>query len=194
VKPPIFPTSKYSNLLVIPVFAELLHLTYGKSLRKFYDSYSFQFQDIPPTLIPEKVVFYHTSQWKIVFSYVCLGRTLLFEFILSTQFSINHIQVLCKISCSLSHHEISLENQSCLVVLCQDPSPLSIPPLFPALCYSLPAGIIGGFTVLSFPRALSGSFLLRTVHNPNPLLHKKNNNASSSICPLYKSSCLTAFI
>ena len=114
-------------------------MTYGKSLRKFYTSYSFKFQDIPRTLIPEKVVFYHSSQWKIVFSYVCLGRTLLFEFILSTQFSVHHIiQVLCKISFSLNHHEISLESQSCLVVLCQDPSPLSIPPLFPVLCYLLP--------------------------------------------------------
>jgi len=93
-----------------------IHLTYGKSLRKFNTSYSFQFQNIPRTLIPAKVVFYHTSQWKIVLSYVCLGHTLLFEFILSTQFSVHHIQVLCKISCSLSHHEISLENQSCLVV------------------------------------------------------------------------------
>jgi len=153
VKPPIFPTSKTSNPLVIPVFAEPPHLTYGKSLRKFYTSCSFQFQDIPRTLIPEKVVFYHSSQWKIVFSYVCLVRTLLFEFILSTRFSVHHIQVLCKISFSLNHHDISLESQSCLVVLCQDPSPLSIPHLFPALCYSLPAGIIGGFTVLVSPTA-----------------------------------------
>jgi len=36
--------------------------------------------------IPEKVVFYHSSQWKIVFRYDGLGHTLLFEFILSTQF------------------------------------------------------------------------------------------------------------
>jgi len=31
--------------------------------------------------------------------------------------------------------------------MCQDPPPLSIIPLFPASCCSLPAGIIGGFTV-----------------------------------------------
>jgi len=132
VKPPIFPTSKTSNPLVIPVFAEPPHLTYGKSLQKFYTSYSFQFQDIPWTLIQEKVVFYHSSQWKIVYSYVCLERTLLFEFILSTQFSVHHIQVLCKISFSLNHYEISLESQLCLVGLCQDPSP------FPSPLYFLP--------------------------------------------------------
>jgi len=75
------------------------------------------------------------------------------------------------------------------------PRPLSSfhPPFISSLVL-LPTGIIGGFTVLSFPRALSGSFLLRTVHNPNPPIHKKNNNTSSSIWPLYKSSCLTAFI
>ena len=148
VKPPIFPTSIISNPLIIPVFEESRHLTYGKSLRKFHTSYIFQFQDIPRTLIPAKVVFYHASRWKIVFSYLCLGPTFLFEFILSTQFSVHPIQVLRKIFFSPLHHKISLENLSCLAVLCQDPSPLSIPPLFPGLCYSLPAGIIGGFTVL----------------------------------------------
>jgi len=40
---------------------------------KFSTSYSFQFQDIPRTLILAKVVFYHAPQWKIVFSYGCLG-------------------------------------------------------------------------------------------------------------------------
>jgi len=38
-----------------------------------------------------------------------------------------HTQVLCTIAFSLNDHEISLESQSCLVVLCQDPSPPSIP-------------------------------------------------------------------
>ena len=130
MKPPIFPTSKTSNPLVIPVFAEPPHLTYGKSLRRFYTSYSLQFQEIPRTLIPEKVVFYHSSQWKIVLSYVCLGRALLFGFVLSTQPPAHHTQVLCTISFSLNPHEISLESQSRLVVLCQDPSALSIPLYF----------------------------------------------------------------
>jgi len=48
---------------------------------------------------------------------------------------------------SLRNHEISLENQSYLAVLCQDSSPLSIRALFPALCYPLPARAIRGSTV-----------------------------------------------
>jgi len=48
--------------------------------------------------------FYHTSWWKIVFSYVCVGGTLLFEFILSPQFFVHYIQVLREFSLSLRHH------------------------------------------------------------------------------------------
>ena len=51
---------------------------------------------------------YHTSQWKIVFSYVCLGHTLSFEYIHSTQFFVHHIQVLYKFPFSLCYHYISL--------------------------------------------------------------------------------------
>jgi len=40
-----------------------------------------------------KAVFYYTSPWKIVFSYVCLGSTFLLKFILFTQFFVDHIQV-----------------------------------------------------------------------------------------------------
>ena len=54
-------------------------------------------------------VFYHTSRWTIVLSYICLDCTLLFEFILSTQFFVCHIQVLRKISLSPPHHGISLD-------------------------------------------------------------------------------------
>ena len=45
--------------------------------------------------------------------------------------------------------------------LCQDTPPVSIPPLFPAFRHSLPAGIIGGFTVFHAPRYIfrRGSFL-----------------------------------
>jgi len=54
---------------------------------------------------PCKGVFYHTSRLKTVFSYVCLGRTLLFEFILATQFFVHQImQVLRKFSFPPRHH------------------------------------------------------------------------------------------
>ena len=52
VNPPIFPTSKTSIPLVVPVLVEPQYLTYGKSLCKFYTSYGFQFQDIRRILIP----------------------------------------------------------------------------------------------------------------------------------------------
>ena len=52
VKPPIFSTSKTSIPLVVPVLVEPPYLTYGKSLCKFYTSYSFQFQGIRRILIP----------------------------------------------------------------------------------------------------------------------------------------------
>ena len=51
VKPPIFPTSKTSIPLLIPVFVEPPYLTYGKSLSKFYTSYSFLFQGIGRVII-----------------------------------------------------------------------------------------------------------------------------------------------
>ena len=75
VKPPIFSDISHlqnfqpsSNSSVCR--ATTFDVPYGKSLQKSYTSYSFQFQDIPWTLIPEKVVFYHSSQWKIVFTRV----------------------------------------------------------------------------------------------------------------------------
>jgi len=154
VKPFIFPTSQNSNPLVILVFVKSQHFTYGKSLRKFYTSYSLQFQHILWITISTKVVFYHTSHWKIVFSYVCLGRTLLFEFIPS-------LSSLCIILSkfyanfpffSLQSLDITrFKRLYVAALLFQDHSPLSIS-LFSSLVltYSLPAGIIGGFTVLSF--------------------------------------------
>ena len=90
VKPPIFPSNCSGCRVTTFDMWEIP--------QKILCLFCFQFQDIPWILILAKKVFYHTSQWKIVFSYVCLGRTLLFEFILSTQFFMHHIQVLRKIS------------------------------------------------------------------------------------------------
>jgi len=80
-----------------------------------------------------KVVSYHTSRWKIVFSYICLGRTLLFEFILSAQFFVHHIQVLSKFSFLFA---ITRYHSKPVMSCRPDPSPFSIPSLFPALHYS----------------------------------------------------------
>ena len=157
VKPRIFPISKTSNPLVILVSAESQHLAFGKSLWKFLACYSFHFEAIQQILISVGVISYHASQWQIVFDQVCIGHTLLFEFILSTQFFVHHIQALGKISLFLRHYEISLESQSCLSR--PVPRPLSTSPLFPALSYSL--SYLLGFTVgkgeLSFPPSLPPS-------------------------------------
>ena len=98
---------------------------------------------------PCKGVFDHTSRLKIVFSFVCLGRTLLFEFILATQFFVHQIiyanfPFLFYI---IRYHSISVVISSRPLV----PRPLSSfhpPTLSPASCYSSPFGIIAGFTVL----------------------------------------------
>lgn len=86
--------------------------------------------------------------------------------------------------------------------MCQDPLPLSILTLFPATCYSLPPGIIGGFTVdiwtLSCDRIIKG-----WAHEPFSILEKiwsfmprpriryiitrpKKKNSRLEILPCYK--------
>ena len=77
------------------------------------------------------------------------GDALLFQFILSTQlFITSYPKFYANFLFRSPSWDITRFNQLCLATPIPRPPPLSILPLFPALLYYLPAGIIGIFTVV----------------------------------------------
>jgi len=97
-----------------------------------------------------------------VISYICLGCTLLFEFILSTQFFVSYI--ISKLYANFPSHFVITRYHSkashVLRPLCQDPAPLSTPPLISSLALLpvIPTRSIGGFAVERIENSCSYSF------------------------------------